>query len=249
MKYRILLVCVLLSVMANAQTKSTSTKKTTSSKTTSSKPSTSNTSSAPVLKNALDSFSYAMGMSLGSFCNSQGIKSVNTSMILKGFGDGSKPGKALFTDQQVNQIIGNYVRRGAMEKASIAKADGEKFLADNAKKSGVVTLASGLQYVVLRAGTDTARPRLTDTVKVHYHGTLTNGNVFESSVERGQPITFVLTEVIPGWTEALQLMTPGSKWRLFIPSNLGYGDQTNGPIPGGSTLIFDVELLEIIRTK
>jgi FKBP-type peptidyl-prolyl cis-trans isomerase FklB len=247
MKYRILLACVLLSVMANAQTKPAP-KKTTSKPATSTKTAASG-STAPVLKNALDSFSYAMGMSLGNFCNQQGIKSVNTSMILKGIGDGSKPGKALFSDQQANQIINAYVRRGAIEKSAATKAEGEKFLAENAKKAGVVTLASGLQYVVIKAGTDTARPRAIDTVKVHYHGTLINGFVFDSSVDRGQPISFPLNEVIPGWTEALQLMTPGSKWRLFIPSNLAYGDQGSGPIPGGSTLIFDVELLQINRTN
>ena len=244
MKYRILLACVLLSVMANAQTKSTP-KKTTSKPATSSKTATNTT--GPVLRNALDSFSYAMGMSLGNFCNQQGIQKVNTAMILKGIGDGSKPGQALMTDQQANQVINAYVRRGAAEKANAVKAEGEKFLAENAKKPGVVTLASGLQYVVVRAGTDTARPKLTDSVKVHYHGTLLNGFVFDSSVDRGQPIKFPLTEVIVGWQEAIQLMTPGSKWRLFIPANLGYGDTGSGPIPGGSTLVFDVELLEITR--
>lgn len=248
MKYRILLACVLLSVMANAQNKPAPKKTTTSAKTTTKK-TTTTTSATPVLRNALDSFSYAMGMSLGNFCNSQGIKSVNTSMVLKGLGDGSKPGQALLTDQQANQVINNYVRRGVIEKASAAKTEGAKFLADNAKKSGVVTLSSGLQYVVLRAGTDTARPRLIDTVKVHYHGTLLNGFVFDSSVERGQPISFRLEEVITGWQEALQLMTPGSKWRLFIPSDLAYGDMGSGRIPGGSTLLFDVELLEITRSN
>lgn len=246
MKYRILLACVLLSVIANAQTKST-TKKTTSKPATSTKAAAPKTT-APGLRNALDSFSYAMGMSLGNFCNQQGIKSVNTSMVLKGLGDGSKAGQALFTDQQANQIINAYVRRGAVEKAAAVKAEGEKFLADNAKKPGVVTLASGLQYVVLKAGgTDTSRPKITDSVKVHYHGTLLNGFIFDSSVDRGQPIKFPLNEVITGWIEAIQLMTPGSKWRLFIPSQLGYGDTGSGPIPGGSTLIFDVELLEITR--
>lgn len=245
MKYRILSICVLLSVCAAAQTKTTPKSGTTKPKTTTTKTVASN---KPVLRNALDSFSYAMGMSMGNFCNNQGITSVNTSMVLKGLGDGSKPGKALLTEQQMNQVISGYLGKRNSEKARVAKEAGQKFLAANAKKAGVVTLESGLQYMVLKAGTDTAKPKLTDKVRCHYHGTLIDGTEFESTVASGQPVVFPVNGVIAGWMEALQMMTVGSKWRLFVPSDLAYGDQQAGPkIAPGSTLVFDVELLEIVK--
>lgn len=122
---------------------------------------------------------------------------------------------------------------------------GSAFLADNAKKDGVITTASGLQYQVLQAGTGDRHPSATDTVRVHYHGTLIDGTVFDSSVERGETISFPLNRVIPGWTEGVQLMKIGDKFRFFIPSGLGYGNRSAGKIPPGSVLIFDVELFEI----
>lgn len=128
-----------------------------------------------------------------------------------------------------------------------SKAKGEQFLAENALKDGVITTASGLQYEVLKKGRGKKTPVATDRVKVHYHGTLIDGTVFDSSVERGEPIIFALTQVIPGWTEALQLMTVGSKYRLYIPQALGYGSQSAGNIPPYSTLIFEVELIEIVK--
>lgn len=132
--------------------------------------------------------------------------------------------------------------------ASSTAKEGAKFLADNATKEGVVTTASGLQYLVLTQG-DGPKPTATQTVKTHYEGTLINGEVFDSSVERGQPATFPLNRVISGWTEALQLMNVGSKYRLFIPPELAYGNQATGSIPAQSTLIFEVELLEIIAAE
>ena len=122
---------------------------------------------------------------------------------------------------------------------------GADFLAKNAQAEGVKTSASGLQYLVLTEGTGSEHPKASDKVKVHYHGTLIDGSVFDSSVDRGQPISFGLNQVIKGWTEGLQLMVVGEKIRLFIPSNLGYGNRASGPIPPGSVLIFDVELLGI----
>lgn len=124
---------------------------------------------------------------------------------------------------------------------------GRAFLAENARREGVVTQTSGLQSEVLKKGTGERHPSPTDQVKVHYHGTLINGRVFDSSVERGQPIVFGLNQVIPGWTEGLQLMVEGEKRKLFIPSELAYGDRGAGMIGPGSALIFEVELLEIIR--
>jgi FKBP-type peptidyl-prolyl cis-trans isomerase len=124
------------------------------------------------------------------------------------------------------------------------KKEGEAFLAANKAKAGVKTLPSGIQYIVLKEGTG-KQPKATDEVKVHYHGTLINGKVFDSSVDRGEPATFRLDQVIPGWTESVQLMKEGSKWRVFIPPDLAYGAQGPGPIGPNATLIFEIELLEV----
>ncbi|MDR0790187.1 MAG: FKBP-type peptidyl-prolyl cis-trans isomerase [Bacteroidales bacterium] len=155
------------------------------------------------------------------------------------------------TDEQKNSTMQTWQ---AAEKAKreflnqeiskVAIEEGKSFLSRNKSEAGVVETASGLQYKVLTEGKG-AKPKATDTVHVHYHGTLINGDVFDSSVQRGEPISFPLNQVIPGWTEGLQLMNVGSKYRLFIPSNLAYGNQNMGAIPAGSTLIFDVELLDI----
>ncbi|MFG1490582.1 FKBP-type peptidyl-prolyl cis-trans isomerase [Oceanospirillum sp. HFRX-1_2] len=123
--------------------------------------------------------------------------------------------------------------------------EGQAFLASNAQEEGVVTTDSGLQYKVLQKGTGEQHPKATDRVKVHYHGTLLNGTVFDSSVDRGQPIDFGLNQVIPGWTEGVQLMVEGEKTRFYIPSQLAYGNRSVGRIPAGSVLIFDVELIKI----
>jgi FKBP-type peptidyl-prolyl cis-trans isomerase FklB len=140
--------------------------------------------------------------------------------------------------------VQSHKMNAAKTGADKAKRDGEAFLAANKKKPGVHTLPSGIQYVVLKEGTG-KQPKATDEVKVHYHGTLIDGNVFDSSVQRGEPATFRLDQVIPGWTESVQLMKEGSKWRVFIPSELAYG--ANGPPPIGpnATLIFEIELLEV----
>ncbi|MGB5165401.1 MAG: FKBP-type peptidyl-prolyl cis-trans isomerase [Woeseiaceae bacterium] len=132
----------------------------------------------------------------------------------------------------------------AMAEGAENLAAGEAFLAENGAREGVITTESGLQYEVITAG-DGAMPTLSDTVTTHYHGTLIDGEVFDSSVDRGQPASFPVSGVISGWTEALQLMPVGSKWRLFVPADLAYGSQQRGPIKANSTLIFDVELLEI----
>jgi peptidylprolyl isomerase len=132
------------------------------------------------------------------------------------------------------------------QKAAVLNLEkGSAFLAENSKKDGVKTTASGLQYEVLQSGNGETHPTAGSTVRVHYHGTLIDGTVFDSSVERGETISFPLNRVIPGWTEGVQLMKVGDKFRFFIPSNLGYGDRGAGKIPAGSTLIFDVELFEI----
>jgi FKBP-type peptidyl-prolyl cis-trans isomerase FklB len=154
--------------------------------------------------------------------------------------------KSLIPDSLLDICIKNYQDKMSTEKIAINRAAGAAFLAENAKRPGVVRLSNGLQYEVMVAGTDTTKPTLKNTVKCHYHGTLISGEIFDSSVNRGEPISFPLNGVIKGWQEALQLMTVGSKWKLFIPSELAYGERSAGPVIGpGSTLIFEVELLGI----
>jgi len=201
----------------------------------------------PALKSTTDSLSYAIGTSVAAFYKQQGITSVNTALIAQAINDVLKNGKPILTEQQCNAVIVGFVQKTKEEKASVNKKAGEAFLAENKKKAGVVSLPSGLQYFILKEGTG-PKPADTSKVKVHYHGTLLDGTVFDSSIQRGQPIEFAVNGVIPGWTEALQLMPVGSKWRLFVPSNLAYGDQQAGPvIKPGSTLVFEVELLEIVK--
>ena len=150
------------------------------------------------------------------------------------------------TEQWNPEFAGEYIQSTMTTiKYGNSKEEGEKFLAENALREGVITTPSGLQYEVLKQGKGKKTPTATDVVKVHYHGTLTNGTVFDSSVDRNEPISFALTQVIPGWTEGLQLMTVGSKYKFYIPQNLGYGSQQAGSIPPYSTLIFEVELLGI----
>lgn len=198
------------------------------------------------MKSSLDSFSYAVGLSIANFYKEQGVKDINSSLVVKALND-VKNGKPMLTEEQTNSCIVGFMQEAKSEKASVAKKEGEAFLAENKKKPGVVSLASGLQYEIMKDGTG-AKPTADDQVKVHYHGTLLDGTIFDSSVQRGEPIVLGLRNVIPGWTEALQLMPVGSKWKLFIPSNLAYGDNQAGPsIKPGSTLIFEVELLEIVK--
>ncbi len=142
-------------------------------------------------------------------------------------------------------LLQNFSGGGSSSATAENIKTGEEFLAANGSKEGVKTTTSGLQYKVLKQGTGTVHPTAKDKVNVHYHGTLLDGTVFDSSYDRGQPISFGLNQVIKGWTEGVQLMTVGEKTRFFIPSNLAYGKSTSGPIKGGSTLIFDVELLAI----
>jgi FKBP-type peptidyl-prolyl cis-trans isomerase FklB len=200
----------------------------------------------PSLKNTSDSLSYALGYSIASFYKQQGIQSVNTSIVSRAINDVLKGGNPQLNEQQCNFVIMGYIQKAKDAKSSVNKRAGDAFLAENKTKPGVVSLPSGLQYQVLKEGTG-PKPLATDKVRCHYQGTLLDGTVFDSSIQRGQPIDFMVNGVIAGWTEALQLMPVGSKWKLFIPSNLGYGDQQAGQITPGSTLIFEVELLDIVK--
>lgn len=195
----------------------------------------------------MDKVSYALGLSIGNNFMNSGITSLQTEDFMQGLNDvlsGKKPG---LDYEEAKQVITDFFGKLQQEKFENNKKAGEEFLAINRKKAGVTELPSGLQYQVLQKG-DGPVPTATDKVKVHYTGSLINGEVFDSSVERGTPAEFGVTQVIPGWVEALQLMPVGSKWRLAIPSALAYGEQGAGQsIEPNSTLIFDVELLDIVK--
>ncbi|MBR1964201.1 MAG: FKBP-type peptidyl-prolyl cis-trans isomerase [Muribaculaceae bacterium] len=201
----------------------------------------------------LDRISYALGLSMGNNFKGSGIESINVKDFADGVAavyEGAQPkmsyDEAKMVIQSFFQEMEAKQQAAAQEMAKVNKAAGEAFLAENGKRAEVVTTNSGLQYEVLVEGNG-ASPKATDQVTVHYTGKLIDGTVFDSSVDRGQPATFGVTQVIPGWVEALQLMKVGAKWRLYIPSEIAYGPQGAGGVIGpNATLIFDVELLNII---
>lgn len=200
---------------------------------------------APVLKTSSDSISYALGLTVAQYCQDQGFEAISTTIFSKALDDGLKNGQKQMTDQQAKTMLVTVVQKMKAEKIEATKKAGEAFLAQNKTKPGVVALASGLQYEILKPG-DGPKPSATDKVKCNYEGRLLDGTVFDASAQHGGPMEISVNAVIAGWTEALQLMAVGSKWRLYIPSNLAYGDQAAGPaIKPGSTLIFDVELVSI----
>ena len=193
----------------------------------------------------MDKLSYALGMSMASSLVNSGMDHIDTDSFVKAFIEVINNGAAEMSPQEANQYIQEYLSKRQNEMLGENLRIGRKFLEENKKKNGVITLASGLQYEILKEGSG-PKPKATEKVKCHYHGTLINGKVFDSSVERGQPAVFGVNQVIKGWVEALQLMSVGSKWRLYIPSELAYGSQGAGSsIEPNSTLIFDVELLGI----
>ena len=203
------------------------------------------TSSLETMKNGIDSISYAIGINIAGNLKQQNLK-VNSAMMAKAIDQILNGQTTLMDGNAANAYIQGYFQNESMKKGAANKAVGDKYLAENKTKAGVVTLPSGLQYSIMKEGTG-EKPASTDKVKVHYHGTLIDGSIFDSSVERGQPAEFGVTQVIQGWVEALQLMPVGSKWKLFIPSNLAYGPQGPPSIGPNQVLIFEVELLEIVK--
>lgn len=194
----------------------------------------------------MDKLSYALGLSMGNNFKSSGIQTLSVTDFANGVKAVYEGEKPEMTYDEAKQVINDFFTQMQREVNDRNRAEGEAFLAGNKKKSGVVVLPSGLQYEVLTEGKG-KKPAATDRVQCHYHGTLINGEVFDSSVERGEPAVFGVSQVIPGWVEALQLMPEGSKWRLFIPSDLAYGENgAGGKIAPNSTLIFDVELLKVL---
>ncbi len=213
---------------------------------------------APMFQNRMDTISYILGADIAKSFMKNEMK-VNSEKMFKGFTDAMDKKDTIFNEKQVTEIMKSFQEEmmkvfqakkeaeAAKEKelADVAKAAGKTFLTANKAKEGVIELPSGLQYKITKEGTG-AYPQASDTVTVHYKGTLMDGTVFDSSIDRGEPITFPLDKVIKGWTEGLQKCKVGGKINLYIPSDLAYGDKATGPIPAGSLLIFEVELLKAV---
>ncbi len=194
----------------------------------------------------MEKVSYALGLSLGNNLLGSGVTALDYGKLAKGIQDVMEQNKPEISYEDAQAVINEFFTELQAKISEKGQVEGNAFLAENAKRSEVVTLESGLQYEVLTAGNG-AIPTASNSVKVHYHGTTIDGNVFDSSVSRGEPATFGVTQVISGWVEALQLMPVGSKWKLFIPSDLAYGAQGAGQsIAPHATLVFEVELLEIV---
>ncbi|EIK53568.1 MAG: FKBP-type peptidyl-prolyl cis-trans isomerase [Pseudomonadaceae bacterium] len=192
--------------------------------------------------------SYGIGRQLGDQLRDNPPPGVSLDAVIAGIRDAFAGAASQVSPQELNAsfaVIRERMQAEAQQKAEAAAAQGRAFLDENARREGVTVLASGLQYEVLATG-EGARPTREDSVRTHYHGTLIDGSVFDSSYERGQPAEFPVGGVIAGWTEALQLMNAGSKWRLYVPSELAYGEQGVGSIPPHSVLVFDVELLDVL---
>ena len=194
--------------------------------------------------NQLEKVSYSIGINVATSIKSEGLDSINSFYISKGFQDVFENKDLALNIEESNKIIGEYFNKKQDAKNQRLAIDSKIFLEQNKQKDGVMTTKSGLQYLILSEGKGN-NPTLNDNVTVHYHGTLIDGTIFDSSVDRKQPATFPLNGVIPGWQEALQMMSVGSKWKIFIPSELAYGESGAGAIGPNSTLIFEVELLSI----
>jgi len=209
----------------------------------------------PALKDQKEKISYIIGMDIGGNFKKQSID-IDPDMMARGIKDGLSGAKPLLSEQEAREVMTAFekemqARHEVAQKAAGEKnkKEGEVFLAENKKKEGVKTLPSGLQYKMIKPGTG-KKPAATDTVTTHYKGTLIDGTEFDSSYKRGKPATFPVNGVIPGWTEALQLMEEGAQWQLFIPSNLAYGERGAGRVIGPhATLIFEVELISIQEKK
>jgi FKBP-type peptidyl-prolyl cis-trans isomerase len=194
-----------------------------------------------------DSLSYSIGVQVAEYYKTMGVEKINTDYVAKAFHDVLNNKPLTISEDESNMNIQQKLQQFMATKVSAVKEAGKKFLEENKKRPGVVTLPDGLQYEIITKGTGPI-PKATDTVQANYIGTLINGEEFDNSYKRGTPLTIPVSGVIRGWTEALELMPVGSKWKLFIPSDLGYGDRgAGGAIPGGSALIFEIELLNIVN--
>ena len=201
------------------------------------------------LSNEIDSVSYSLGLNVAKSVKAQGLEEINLDALMKAFDDVYSDKEQLISDMDAGQCLNSYMQKAQMTKSNASKEAGEAFLAQNKTREGVITTESGLQYEIITEGTG-EKPGLQDEVTAHYHGTLIDGTVFDSSVDRGEPVPFRVNGVIPGWTEALQMMSVGSKWKLYLPSELAYGQRgAGGAIGPNETLIFEVELISINKSE
>lgn len=197
--------------------------------------------------NSIDSLSYSIGVQVAEYYKAQGVEKVNEEYIKKAFNDVFNNKPTIISEEDCNMTIQQKLQEFMTKKTSAVKEEGIKFLEENKKRPGVITLPDGLQYEIITKG-DGPIPTAEDTVSINYKGTLVNGQEFDNSYKRGEPIVYPVSKFVRGWTEALQLMPVGSKWKLYVPSDLGYGDRGAGSaIPGGSTLVFELELLSIVH--
>ncbi len=194
----------------------------------------------------MDKFSYAIGLGIGQNLKSMGADGIAVNDFAQAIKDVLEGNETAISHQEARDIVNDFFAEIEAKMSAASMEQGQAFLSENAKKANVVTLPSGLQYEILTEGTG-KMAKATDRVKCHYEGTLIDGTLFDSSYKRNEPAVFGVNQVIPGWVEALQLMPEGSKWKLYIPSNLGYGAQGAGEmIPPHSTLVFEVELIEVL---
>lgn len=194
----------------------------------------------------MDKFSYGLGMGIGQNLLSMGVKDMSIEDFIKGISDVLSGNKTELTHSEAQKVVNEHFQKLAEEAYAVNRNAGEKFLAENAKKEGVTTLPSGLQYEVIKEGNG-KKPSANDRVQCHYEGTLIDGTIFDSSIKRGEPAVFGVNQVIRGWVEALQLMQEGAKWRLYIPYDMAYGEHGAGEmIPPYSALVFDVELIKVL---
>jgi FKBP-type peptidyl-prolyl cis-trans isomerase FklB len=202
------------------------------------------------LATGMDSLSYAIGMNVGSNLKAQGVDNFSYEAMNEGMRDAVAAGKKPLLDEQTaSMTIQQKLQEYAGKKINVQKEEGKKFLAENKKQAGITELPNGIQYKIIKQGNG-IKPALEDTIKVHYKGTTIDGKVFDDSYSRGEPIEFPLGNLVEGWKQTLPLMPVGSKWQIFLPSDYGYGDRGAGAnIPGGATLIFELELLDVKPLK
>ena len=202
--------------------------------------------SANPMKNLLDSFSYAAGLNIANNMKDQGITDINTALMMNAIEDVMKDKSKLLSPEQASMTLQQQLQAFTQKKSALQKVKAEAFLTANKARKGVIALPNGLQYEILKSGEGGMKPTPADTVVVDYVGTLIDGTEFDNSVKRGEPATFPLGGVIKGWTEILQLMSKGDHWKVYIPSELGYGDRGAGSsIPPGATLVFEITLIDI----
>ncbi|CDE86503.1 peptidyl-prolyl cis-trans isomerase FKBP-type [Prevotella sp. CAG:891] len=195
----------------------------------------------------MEKLSYALGMVIGHNLKNMSVNEINAADFAAAVSDVLAGNTTKIDDAEAQQIVNTFLQKQQEEMGKAVREDGERFLAENAKKEGVTVLPSGLQYTVIKEGNG-AKPLATDRVKCHYEGTLPNGTIFDSSYKRGEPAVFPLNGVIAGWTEGVQLMNEGAKYRFFIPYHLAYGERGAGQaIPPYAALVFDVELIEVVK--